>query len=321
MCCGDYSEVEAPSGRHEGLIAAQRQTVKLATFKERVRLSREMDKLRAMPSFSRQASPQGHLDHLSPNTTGQSGTTVFFDDFLGSSLSAQWTAMNRCGDVSNSEVQCYLPANVGVANSLLSITSKSQSQTCSDHNIDGSVRNGPFNNSFTSGMVQWTSFNYLYGTLEFKAKMPNFAGMWPGSLFLLGCNCLESTILSADNIGLCNWPFDSSRSGEIDIAEFKGTTTVPAQNSAGSGSGFDFSGTATMSDASAAFHVFKLVWAPGSLTWFIDGAQTNQYVNANVPSHAMFAIINVAMGGAGGTVTGSGLPATMQFDYVKVTQP
>jgi beta-glucanase (GH16 family) len=78
--------------------------------------------------------------------------------------------------------------------------------------------------------------------------------------------------------------------------------------------------TPTTTDVSQNWHVYDLIWASGSLIWEIDGVQTCKFTSS-IPSHAMFLMINTAMGGAGGTVNNATLPQTLQVDYVKVTQP
>src|SRR4051812_34617524 len=50
---------------------------------------------------------------------------LFADEFDGTSLdTSAWVAMNRPGDASNNEVECYRPSNVAVANGLLTFTSQ-----------------------------------------------------------------------------------------------------------------------------------------------------------------------------------------------------
>lgn len=224
----------------------------------------------------------------------------FFDDFAGSSLSSDWTVLNRVGDLSNSELQYYLPANVSVASSILSINSKVQS-------FGGQA--------YTSAMVQWTSFNFLYGTIQVSAKMGGGQGPWP-AIWLLGQGCEATNPITADNGGTCQWADPGSQ--EIDIAEFKSSQyTHCGQNlitsvldDAGDSGSFGF-------DATAAFHVYELDWTPSSLVWKVDGRVTRT-VTANVPNTSMFLIMNCAMGGSGGSVSNGTLPVINQFDFVRV---
>jgi beta-glucanase (GH16 family) len=71
------------------------------------------------------------------------------------------------------------------------------------------------------------------------------------------------------------------------------------------------------SDA-AGWHTYTLVWAPGSLTWKIDGKKTYS-TTKDVPSTAMFLIINTAVGGTGVTVEKATLPQTTEISSVVVT--
>jgi beta-glucanase (GH16 family) len=243
-------------------------------------------------------------------TATATANVIFYDDFTGTALSSEWVALDRHGDYSNDELQCYLPANVTVSDSYLTILSEVQTETCGDSDHTPATWN------YTSGMVQWNTFNFTYGTVEYRAKMAGGQGTWP-AIWMLGANCQTSNISSADNTGACNWPQPGS--DEIDITEIlnsnhtsvnQGIHTVSSNSDC----------TATTTDVSQNWHVYDLIWAAGSLIWEIDGVQTCK-LTSGIPSDAMFLMINTAMGGAGGNVNNGTLPQTLQVDYVKVTQP
>jgi hypothetical protein len=243
-------------------------------------------------------------------TATATSNVIFFDDFVGTTLGSQWLTMNRAGDYSNSEQECFSPFEVSVGNNNLVITSIAQTTTCGDAN------HSPSQFPTLSGMVQWAAFNFTYGTVEFRAKMAGGQGTWP-VIWLLGSNCQATNVKSADNSGACNWPQPGS--DEIDITEILNSnhTSVNQQiHSAGNNSGC----TASTTDVSQNFHVYQLVWAAGSLEWKIDGTSTCKITNG-IPSNPMFLIISTAMGGAGGAINSSTLPQTSLVDYVKISQP
>jgi beta-glucanase (GH16 family) len=224
----------------------------------------------------------------------------FDDEFNGTSLDTTvWVPLNRPGDSSGSEQQYYLPSNETVSGGNLAITCK----------LDFSQPGY----GYTSEMIQWRSFNFTYGTVEIRAKMAGGKGTW-STLWLLGSNCQQTNVHSADNVPPCNWPQPGS--DEIDIAEvYRDLTTV--HESVRSGSSF-YTYPASTTDVSQNWHVYKLIWAPGSLTWIIDGV-TTYTVTSGVPSNPMFLLIDIALGGAGGAIDNSTLPQTMLIDYVRVT--
>jgi len=235
---------------------------------------------------------------------------IFSDDFTGSTLSANWTALSRHGDYGNDELQCYVPAAVSLSGGGLAIESQAATQTCGDST------HAPSTWAYTSGMVQWTRFSFTYGTVEFKAKMPGGQGTWP-AIWLLGANCQASNVLTADNVGTCDWPNPGSE--EIDITEIVNSDHVHVNQALHSGA-TNTNCTATTTDVTQNVHVYRLVWTAGSLVWTIDGAETCTF-SSGVPSTPMFVVLDTALGGVGGPVSSSSLPQTMNVDYITVTQP
>lgn len=230
---------------------------------------------------------------------------IFFDDFSGSAVDGGvWTVMNRPGDPSNDEPQCYRPDNVAVADGRLAITARAESIDC-----NGAPR------AYTSGMVQWTNFSFLYGTVEIRARMADGQGPW-SALWLLGTNCQQQNI-DFDPNGPCNWPVTGS--DEIDIADHlyaSRTQVVQAIHS----NATNFWCTASATDVTTNWHTYRLAWSPGLAVWSIDGVDTCR-TTSGVPSTPMFLLLNVAMDGTGGgPIVDSTLPQTLFVDYVKVTR-
>jgi beta-glucanase (GH16 family) len=235
--------------------------------------------------------------------------TLFDDQFDGATLGNQWIAMDRHGDYGNNEAQCYVSANATLKDGNLELAAKLESRTCGD------AGHAPSPWKYSSAMVQWKTLSFTYGTIEFRLKGAGGAGMWP-AVWLLGTNCQQTNVQSADNSGACHWPDPGS--DEIDLFEILGSdrrTLNQQLHSAGNNGGCK----ASVSDVSLDFHVYQVIWSPGSLIWKVDGKQTCE-VKSGIPSRPMFLMINVAVGGVGGAVKDSDLPQVMQVDYLKVTQ-
>jgi len=196
-----------------------------------------------------------------------------------------------------------------VNNGFLEITAKLETRTCGDWN------HTPAQWKYTSAMVQWRTFSFTYGTVEFRVKAPGGTGPWP-AIWLLGKNCQDTNVMGADNQGACHWPDPGS--DEIDILEILHGNRNACNQQIHSGSN-NGGCVAQLPDQSLGFHTHQMIWAPGSLTWKIDGVQTCR-ITSGVPSTPMYLMINIAMGGFGGAVNDATLPQTMVVDYLKVTQ-
>ncbi|MBZ5635739.1 MAG: family 16 glycosylhydrolase [Acidobacteriia bacterium] len=154
------------------------------------------------------------------------------------------------------------------------------------------------------------TFNFLYGTIEFRMKIGGGSGdgAWP-AVWMLDAGCQPSDPTGTDNN--CNGQ-------EIDIAEFIGyVNNVNQQIHVNSQTHNDGCGP-SLSDATQNFHVYDLIWSPGSLVWQVDGTTTCTITQSYVPNAPMYVKISMFLGA--GTINDSSLPWTTQVDYVKVTQ-
>ena len=200
----------------------------------------------------------------------------------------------------NGEAQFYrdVPDNVQVSNGNLVITAKTE--TFGGRN-------------YTSARLKSENkFEFTYGKVEVRAKLPEGGGTWP-AIWLLGANY--------DQPGF-TWP----ACGEIDIMEHKGnepniihgTLHYPG-NSAGNANGTTINIPNVMSE----FKVYSVIWSDQSIRFFVDGQLYKTFTNsAAVPfNHDFFIILNVAMGGTfGGDISPSFVQSAMEIDYVRVYQ-
>ena len=256
-------------------------------------------------------------------TATATANIIFFDDFNGSSLSSAWTIISRHGEYAQSETECNTPQQISVANSILTITTAVGPATCGDFNIDGSVRHAPQSWPYVSGDVQWTTFNFTYGTLEVRAQFPpQGTGVWP-AIWMLGQNCQLTNIYTADT-GYDTCP-DPGTTGyqEIDTVECDPGGTwchFIAYNSSISPENLICNYPVDTN-----WHVYTMIWKSGSLSLSMDGQPLpGCSIGGNaVPSNPMFLILQTqtATGSPFGPPNNAMLPTTFNIDYVKVTQP
>jgi beta-glucanase (GH16 family) len=240
---------------------------------------------------------------ITHNSPVYAATTVFDDEFNGTSLdTTAWVAVNRPGDTSNAEQQCYKPGNASVSGGNLVLLTQVDS-SCAGY-------------GYTSAMVQWKSFNFTYGYVEVRAKMAGGQGPWP-AIWMLGANCQQTNITDPGNIPPCNWPFPGS--DEIDITEILGSNHTSVNQQIHSTLG-NPGCSAGVSDVSQNWHTYGLTWTAASVIWTIDGATTCT-VGSAIPTHPMFLMLNTALGGVGGgSVNPASLPQSYFIDYVRVSQ-
>ncbi|MFI8191746.1 ricin-type beta-trefoil lectin domain protein [Streptomyces sp. NPDC085946] len=193
------------------------------------------------------------------------------------------------------------------------------------HLVITARRENPANYQCWYGTCQYTSarlntsgkFAAQYGHVEARMKIPRGQGMWP-AFWMLGTD-----------LGQVGWP----NSGEIDVMEnvgfepstVHGTIHGPGYSgSGGIGAGYTLPNGQAFADA---FHTFAVDWAPGSITWSVDGQVYQRRTPADLGGRQwvfdkpFFLILNLAVGGYWpGDPDGSTVfPQQLLVDHVSVT--
>jgi hypothetical protein len=232
----------------------------------------------------------------------QNGMTLIWSDEFnidGPPSSSNWGYdIGTNNGWGNGELQYYTnrSENVIVENGVLKITAKKESFQGSQYT--------------SSRLLSKGKFEFTYGKVQIRAKLPKGGGTWP-AIWMLGAN-FETV----------SWP----ACGEIDIMEHVGndqnkihSTLHYPNNFGGNGNGNSIVAT----NVSSEFHLYEVVWNEFSISFTVDGNQIHNFSNnTSVPfNHDFFIILNIAMGGSfGGAINASFNQSTMEIDYIKVFQ-
>jgi beta-glucanase (GH16 family) len=174
--------------------------------------------------------------------------------------------------------------------------------------------------TYTSGRIKTQGeFEFRYGKLEARMKIPKGQGLWP-AFWMLG-NDMEAE----------GWP----ACGEIDVMENIGKEPMTIHGTvhgpgyfAGQGitSKYVLTGPVPFSDD---FHVFGLEWKPDSLSFYVDQQKYSEVTLTNLPAgakwvfdHPFWVLLNVAVGGdwPGPPDATTEFPQSLLIDWVRVWQ-
>jgi hypothetical protein len=235
--------------------------------------------------------------------SGNNDVLVWADEFSGTGLidSSRWTTETGGGGWGNQEEQIYTSSsnNVRKEAGILKIKVIKES-----------------NGNFTSARIKTQDkFEFKYGRVEIRAKLPSVQGSWP-ALWMLGANWPE-----------VGWP----QCGEIDIMEQfenknKVKSTLHWKKPDGTRGEY---GLDTTNATSTDWHVYTMEWTPTSIKTYLDG---NEFFSMNISgvepyypfNKDFFFIFNVAMGGTNGGIIDpnlqQGFVDAMEVDYIRVYQ-
>jgi beta-glucanase (GH16 family) len=219
-------------------------------------------------------------------------------------LDPKWLAYDRAG-AGNSSFQCFTPRNVAISGGNLVLTTKAETATCSSIDIPQGTH------KYTSAFVAMRSFNFLYGTVEVRAKFGGGmnSGSWP-VVWLLDASC-QATDPTGTGEGCIGQEIDMAEILDGNFGLVNQQIHIDKHNDGCK---------APMLDVSQSFHVYQMDWSAGLLVFKIDGKTTCTIAKKFVPSQPMYLKINVFAGSYGGPVKEGSLPWTTLIDYVKVAQ-
>lgn len=228
----------------------------------------------------------------------QTPTLYWYDEFNTEGVPdpTKWGYDLGGGGWGNSELQYYTnrSVNATVAQGVLKIKAIKESYSGYEYT--------------SARLLSKGKFDFKYGKVEVRAKLPSGLGTWP-AVWMLG-----------SDIGSVGWP----SCGEIDIMEHRGselnkifgTLHYPGR----SGGNADGS-TKLITNATTEFHKYSVDWTASYIKIYVDDQLYHTVVNtSSIPfNHNFFIIMNIAMGGTfGGSVDPAFSNATMEIDYIRV---
>lgn len=172
---------------------------------------------------------------------------------------------------------------------------------------------------FSARLTTKSVFEFLYGRIESRIKIPTGQGVW-SAFWLLGAN-----------IDTLPWP----SCGEIDIMENIGREPSQIHGSI-HGPGYSrlqaFSQVYQLPENQpfhADFHKYAVEWEPEQIRWFVDEEEFLRFSSSELDNdlkwvfdHPFFLVLNVAIGGLwpGYPDKSTRFPQKMLVDYVRIYQ-
>ncbi|NOT92858.1 glycoside hydrolase family 16 protein [Ferruginibacter sp.] len=197
----------------------------------------------------------------------------------------------------NNELQYYTlmdTLNAKVGNGVLKITARKQKKE---------------NREYTSArLLTRNKFDFKYGRIEARAKIPAAVGTWP-AIWMLG-----------NNIDKAGWP----ACGEIDIMEHRGmelNKIFGTLHYPGHAGGNANGNTLVIPTATSAFHNYVTEWDAAEIKFYVDNQLYHTVANNDsIPfNHNFFILLNMAIGGNfAGKVDPLFSSDVMEIDYVRV---
>lgn len=234
-------------------------------------------------------------------TVNYQPTLVWSEEFdtPGAPDNSKWTLeTGNNNGWGNNEAQYYTTdlENAVVENGVLKITAKKEDANGFQYS--------------SARMKSENKFEFTYGKIEARAKLPSGAGTWP-AIWMLG-----------ENYASAGWP----GCGEIDIMEHVGNqqnTIHSTLHYPGHSGGNANTNHTAIPTASTEFHIYTCEWTSQNIKFFVDGVQFFSVLNTpDIPfHHDFFLILNQAIGGNfGGAIDPNFTQSTLEIDYIRVYQ-
>jgi beta-glucanase (GH16 family) len=258
------------------------------------------------------------LIFYSLHMSSQNYELVWSDEFNSSGRPDPEKWNYETGFIRNLEEQIYTKRkkNVRIKDGKLELTALKEKYR--NRRFDPEVKNYRINthySNYTSGSINTKDkFEFTYGRVDVRAKLPSGNGVWP-AIWMLGANFDE-----------IEYPF----AGEIDIMEHVGkspeeihaTLHYPWDNHNGIKSD---GGPTSVGSPSDKYHVYSVNWNEDKIEFLIDNSVYHSFNIDNAGSShnpfrkPFYLILNLALGGNwAGPVDPEIFPQKFLVDYVRV---
>ncbi|RYG83439.1 glycoside hydrolase family 16 protein, partial [bacterium] len=153
---------------------------------------------------------------------------------------------------------------------------------------------------------QGRGFAQTYGYFEMRARFPKGTGTWPAFW-----------MLQRDHLTRPDHP-----DVEIDVVEAYGHTpervhtTLHLWRPEASGGHVAWGDTFPVTDTTAGFHRYGVMWDARTIAWSFDGVELWRRPTPPEANSPMYLLVNLALGG-GWPITETPNPSTMEVDYVR----
>jgi len=237
-------------------------------------------------------------------------------DYQGRPDNSKWhhqTFAPNGGSWFNGELQHYVDKEntTYVSNGTLKIIARKETYTTQNTTKE-----------YTSARLN-SKFDFKYGRIDVRAKLPSGAGTWP-AIWTLGSNINEAGNYFGDSRGSVGWP----ACGEIDIMEQNGwdkTRSYGYFHWANTQTGeYQTQGTTTfIADSASEFHLYSLIWDETKMQILLDNQVFIELPNevSNPFDNPHYLLLNIAIGGnLGGEVPANFPNQVMEVDYVRIYQ-
>ena len=251
---------------------------------------------------------------LTQDMSGETWDLVWADEFNGTGLpdTTKWTFDIGNWGWGNSELQ-YYTAN------------RTKNARQENGNLIIEAHKNDMGEKWTSARLTTRGkVAFLYGKMEFRAKVPPYKGNWAAGW-----------TLGDDYVDELSWPY----CGEIDILESVGyemndtTGNGIAHASAHCGAYYfklrnQPTGTIPVKNMNDEFHTYTVEWTPESITAFVDNKEYFKYADTSSELSWPFdkpqnLILNLTMGGGWGGALGMDPSINSQrmiVDFVRIYQ-
>ena len=248
--------------------------------------------------FKFTTNPDGSVGDQDNDLNTQFDDLVWSDEFDQGSLNESiWTyETGNNNGWGNQELQYYTEDNAVIENDVLKITAKAENTNGFDYS--------------SSRLKTENDFDFQYGRIEVRAKLPQGDGTWP-AIWMLGSNFSQ-----------VGWP----ETGEIDIMEHNGNDPGVVHGSLhfpNNSGGNAVSEITNVNNVSSEFHNYTVEWSENEILFAVDDQVYHEFTNdPSLPfNQPFFIILNVAMGGTFvGDVDPDFNESSMEIDYIRVYQ-